>query len=470
MAEILFDMDEFFDLEDVEVFLQQILQTQEDSEHDFTCSRATRADVYTMAAQLYAAFTELAHENREMDKNIPVCLAAEERSVIAAALLAALASGTVLVLPHSFSKLALEQMQETTGFLAAVVDVERPLSRSIQRISCVASFKGAPLPIKHVAAETELLQIFTGGSTGAPKIWSKTVGNIFGEALYMASRYQISDKDIIVSTVSPYHIYGLLFSVVIPLVSRATVFAGTPLFPAEIAECVARQSATLLVSIPAHYRVLKGRTVGPSLRMAFSSAGMLPAGDSLDFSTCNKVGVVEVYGSTETGGLATRDRTAGHENFSPLEPVIYKIQEERLYVKSPFLSPDISVNSDGFFLSGDRVHKEGENSFSLHGRADAVTKVGGVRVDLEEVRDLLQSQAAVKECVVVPLVDKTGRGNRIEALIRGEEADPDQLKKVLAGLLEPAALPRRIKVVSVIPLTSSGKYDREAINALLSDS
>jgi len=464
-------MNEFFDAEDVELFLTELLQQpQKDSEHDFTCNGVSRADVYTMASRLYAAFTELAGDDKGRCSKVPVCLAAEEKGVIAAALLAALASGSVLVLPHSFSKLALAQMQESTGFLAAVVDVERPLPTGTQRISCGASSKGVPLPHIHVPKDTELLQIFTGGSTGAPKIWSKTAGNIFGEALYMTSRYQVSAKDIIVSTVSPYHIYGLLFSVVIPLVSRATVFAGTPLFPAEITECVEEQSATLLVSIPAHYRVLKGRTVGSSLRMAFSSAGMLPAEDSLDFSACNKVGVVEVYGSTETGGLATRNRSAGHEFFRPFEPVTYTIQDERLYVQSQFLSPDLSVNAEGFFLSGDRVQREGEDTFSLHGRADAVTKVGGVRVDLEEVRDLLLSQATVKECVVIPLVDETGRGNRIEALVRGEKADPSQLKKVLAGLLEPAALPRCIRVVSVIPLTPAGKPDRKTIVTLLSGS
>ena len=137
-------------------------------------------------------------------------------------------------------------------------------------------------------------------------------------------------------------------------------------------------------------------------------------------------------------------------------------------MKSPFLCPDLSLNSEGFFLSGDRVRGEKTGAFSLHGRADAVTKVGGVRVDLDEVRDLLQSQATVEECVVIPLLDKTGRGNRIEALVRGEGADPDQLKKTLALQLEPAALPWRVLVVPGIPITPSGKYDREEICRILS--
>jgi len=452
---------------DIELFLTKLLREPLNPEHDFISHGETRADVYARAAQLYASFTERAGDNA----GHPVCLAAEERSVVAAALLAALASGTVLLLPHSFSKQALLQMQETTGFTAAVVDVERELPQGTELLSCKLPCDMPHFPSDQrvlfqgssINPDTELLRIFTGGSTGTPKIWSKTAGNIFGEALYMASRYQISDRDRIVSTVSPYHIYGLLFSVVIPLVTSAAVLAEAPFFPAEIVACVTEQEATLLVSVPAHYRVVKDRTVGTSLRLAFSSAGMLPKEDGLAFSAANTIGVVEVYGSTETGGLATRDRSTGQEFFSPLAPVGYQIRDQRLYVQSPFLSPDLALNEDGYFLSGDRVKKEGSAEFSLHGRADAITKVAGIRVDLDEVLDLLQSQPGVKECVVLPLDDTGGRSNRIVALVRGADADINQIKTTMSEVLETAALPKRIMVVSVIPVTPSGKYDREAI-------
>jgi len=447
---------------DIEGLLEKLLQAPVDLQQPFLYQKDSRADVYAMAGHLYAAFVEMGSE-------VPICLAAEERSVIAAALLAAMASGKILVLPHSFSKSALEQMRQVTGFTSAVVDVEREFSLDIQCISAERKGGTVSLPVKNISEDAELLRIFTGGSTGSPKIWSKTAGNIFGEAWFMASRYQITNQDIILSTVSPYHIYGLLFSIVIPLVSSAAVLAETPSFPTEITEAVEQNSATVLVSVPAHYRVLRGRRVGTSLRVAFSSAGMLEETDSLGFSASNDIGVVEVYGSTETGGLASRDRSLGQEFFTPLEPVIWRIAEERLYVQSPFLSPDLPMDEEGFFLSGDRVQQEGAASFSLHGRADAICKVGGIRVDLDEVRDFIQSQAAVQECVVVSLTDKGGRGNLIAALIRGDGLDLEKLKKVLAGGLEPAAQPKRIMVVPVIPVTPSGKYDREAIRELLGE-
>lgn len=448
-------------------FLAALLQGPHSPQQDFTCHGATFADVYAMAGQLYTDFSR--GDGRE-GSIAPVCLATEDRSVIAAALLAAMASSTVLALPHSFSKTALQQMQEATGFTTAVVDGERALPKNTHLLFSRAGKGDASLPQLSPKPDARLLQLFTGGSTGTPQIWSKTAANLFGEARFMAERYQISAKDTIVATVPPSHIYGLLFSVVIPLVVGANVLAETPSFPAEIEECVQRELGTLLVSVPAHYRVLNGRHLHPSLRLAFSSAGMLDLGDNEGFCRSNDAGIVEVYGSTETGGLATRNRSQGEDFFQPLEQVTWKVKEERLFVQSPFLSPDLVKDEDGFFLSGDRVQRQGDKSISLHGRADAVTKVGGERVDLDEVRDVLQKVSGVRECVVVALEDKTGRGNRIAALVRGDAADLNAIQKSIALFLEPAALPKRIRIVSEIPVTANGKYDRAAITALLSAS
>ena len=110
----------------------------------------------------------------------------------------------------------------------------------------------------------------------------------------------------------------------------------------------------------------------------------------------------------------------------------------------------------------------GANGFLLKGRADAVTKVGGKRVDLEEVRMLIKKQAGVEDCVVIALPETGGRGNVIGAVIQGDAVNIDLVKKVLADKLEPYALPRLFKTVARIPVKENGKYDRDDILRLLS--
>lgn len=449
----------------MDVLFTDLLQEPGNPEQQFIAGGATRKDVYGLAAKFLSCFLDL-------DKRVPICLAAEGRDVIAAALLAAVASGRVLTLPHSFSARALRQMQDLTGFSTAIVDVHRELSHGTRCLTPADVKQYAPSSLSDcpVNPDAEIVKLFTGGSTGAAKIWSKTVGNIFTEAQFMATRYELAQDDCILATITPYHIYGLLFSVVIPLVAKATVVAGSPSFPAEIAQYIEQNSATVLASVPAHYRALGGRELHSSLRLAFSSAGMLPEDDNTKFCEQNTIEIVEVYGSTETGGLASRNRAAKEKFFTPLQAVTWQIRKERLYVRSSFLSPDVPVDTDNWFLSGDRVQQQGKNGFSLHGRADAITKVAGERVDLDEIRDLLQQQKGVAECVVIPLADKSGRGNRIAALVRSNEDNLDlaPIKLVLSVSLEPAAIPKIIRLVSHIPVTKNGKYDREAIIQLLS--
>jgi acyl-coenzyme A synthetase/AMP-(fatty) acid ligase len=440
-----------------------LLQGPNYPDREFVRSGATFGEVYAMAAWLRVALAGPEY------RGAAVCLAADNKAIIAAALLASLAGGPTLLLPYGFSARALARMQQATGFTVAISEVDREFPEAVQVI-CPPSVAAGPaaIPVDGQASpRKELLRIFTGGSTGTPQVWSKTGENIFGEGFFLAGRFAVTEQDCIMATIPPYHIYGLLFSVVLPLVSSATVVDETPSFPSEIAEVAEKHQATILASVPAHYRVLREVKKDISLRLAFSSAGMLDTADNEAFCRQNKVGVVEVYGSTETGGIATRNRSLGEDCFTPFPTIDWKISEGRLAVRSPYISPDLPVDASGFFTSSDRVEASGTTKFSLKGRADTVTKVGGKRVDLEEIRALIKNEPGVADCVVVALPESGGREHQIGALIQGHKVDTEMIRKTLADSLEPYALPRRMKTVDLIPVKKNGKYDWPGIVRLL---
>ena len=429
---------------------------------EFIHAGYTVAEVHSMAAHIHATL--------EAAEATLVCLAAESRAVMAAALLASLAGGPGLLLPYGLSKRAISRIQRETGFATIVADREGDLvDNDAVRIIRPQPEEDKKFPAScRAKSGAELLRIFTGGSTGSPQVWSKTAENIFSEALFLARYFKITEKDCIVATVPPYHIYGLLFSVVLPLVSGAGVVAATPSFPADIAAAAREHGATILAAVPAHYRALRETPLADSsVRLAVSSAGMLEREDSLAFFHNNGVGVVEVYGSTETGGIATRNRAAGEEYFTPFPTVDWKLTAGRLAVRSPYISADLPLMDDGYFLTADRVDVC-DRGFLLQGRADGVTKVGGRRVDLEEIRMLIKKEPGVIDCVVQALPETGGRGHRIGALIQGREINMQLLKKTLAESLEPYALPRNYSIIDRIPIKENGKYDREAIARLLS--
>jgi acyl-coenzyme A synthetase/AMP-(fatty) acid ligase len=446
--------------------IQALLAGPKFPDKEFIRSGATFGEVYAMATGLRAVLAGPEYQGTS------ICLAVDDRAVMAAVLLAALhpsqPNGPTLLLPFALSTPALARMQQLTGFTAAITDVDRDLPEGTTIIRPSAGTSAAPAACAPILPQAELLRIFTGGSTGTPQIWSKTGENLFGEGLSLARHFAVTEKDCIVATVPPCHIYGLLFSVILPLVSGASVVMATPSFPGEIADAIQEQGATLLAGIPPHYRALRGKKVaGSALRLAFSSAGMLDAEDNEVFTHLNKVGIVEVYGSTETGGIATRNRSMGETSFTTFPTVLWTIKENRLCVRSPYLSPELPVADDGFFTTGDRVEQCGTTQFILKGRVDGVTKVGGKRVDLEEVRAVIKKVPKVSDCVVMALPDSGGREHRIAALVQGTEVDMDLLRQTLAASLEFYALPRLLKTIDRIPLLENGKYDRDAIIQLL---
>ncbi len=427
----------------------------------FVRGGASLAEVYAMAAWLRAYY------RGPGAGEAAVCLVAEDRAVIAAAILAALAGGPTLLLPFSRSAASLEAIRRRTGFVSVIGDGIDALPRGVQVVRPEPD-GAVVVPMVPVSPDRVILHLSTGGTTGAPRIWKKTAANVLLESWWLADFFRVTEGDCIVATVSPYHIYGLLYTVLLPLVSPAAVAPETPSYPGDIVEAIQRHRATILVSVPAHYAALQGKPVNAgSLRLAISSAGMLAEPSNHDFTERNQVDLFEIYGSTETGGIARRNRFRGETMFTFFPMIERRCSQNRLAVRSPFLSPDLPADAEGFFATGDAVQFSGEDMFLLQGRIDHIAKVGGKRVDLEAVRMILKRQPGVVDAVVLAVPAAGGRENRIVALVQGT-CGAEQLRAAVAQEAEPYALPRTIKVVAAIPLTATGKVDREAIGALLS--
>ena len=426
----------------------------------------SHGDLYRLAARLHRALADISE---------PVCLATDDKPLFAAALLAALAGTAPLLLPHALSPQALAGLREATGCRLALALPETPLPPGLARID-IDDDDAPPLPQTPVDLNTPMLRMFTGGSTGAPQLWSKTATNLFGESLFLAHSNGVSPSDRLMASIAPYHIYGLLFSVLMPLVSGASVLAASPAFPEEMAASAADNDISLFISVPAHYRALalSGKMLAaPGLRLAFSSAGPLDPGDNDAFCAANNVGIVEVFGSTETGGMALRNRHLGETDFTATAALVWQVSpEERLMLRSPFLSPELPRDEAGWFHTADRVARLDERRFRLIGRADLVVKVAGQRVDLDEVRRALAALPGVAEALVLALPDGGSRDNLIAAVVSGEAGSPPDaaaLRRALSERLEPYALPRRIRVLERIPVRENGKYDREAVLGMLTE-
>ena len=425
----------------------------------FIFSGYSYGEVFELAAGLKKTLTR-------RNKETILCLCTENKAVIAACVLASLAGSCRLILPYAFSAQALAEMYDAVGFNAAIADNPEEMPADVEIITPLAGSISDINPEEIRNPDEPFLQLFTGGSTGKPKVWSKSPRNLFAEAFYLKGKFDISDRDLFISTVPPYHIYGLLFSVLVPFVSQAKVLSDIYTFPQEIISTTNKHKATVLVSVPIHYRSLKVNTLStPSLKAAFSSAGALNRSDAIYFQKNTGLGITEIYGSTETGGIAARSLSEHTESWKPADVVSWRLSGKRLSIKSPFVSVEMEKDADGFCITGDEVQPEKDNRFILLGRADGIVKVAGKRVDLLDVQNKILTLPTVIDALVIALPAEKGRESVIAALVACQ-LNEIQLKKMMLEKLEPYAMPRRIKIVPSITRTAAGKIDRQKIEQI----
>ena len=440
--------------------LERIVAGPSDPDREFVVSEYSFRDVYALAEKIRTAFGP-------EKKNILV--RTQDKALIAAAVLASLASDFSVVFPYAISDRAAEDIRSSMDIDAVLDDqwktgISAKSRRSPGNEPPILSATLAKRP------DEPFVKFFTGGSTGKPKSWTKTPENLFGEAFYLSKKLGFSKNDRVFGTAPPYHIYGFLFSVLTPFVSSCAVLPGERSFPEEIRQCIGNDSPTVFAAVPVHYRILNGGEIpAGALRLACSSAGRLEKADGDYFHEQTGVELVEIYGSTETGGIAFRSRAKGEEYLTPFEVVDWKVKDERLHVRSPFISPDIAKDREGFFRTGDRVRRIDKERFELLGRADGVVKVGGKRVDLENVREKIKATAGVVDAVVFALAGVDGRQNDVCAVVQGS-LDAKALRSSLSESLEAYAVPKRIKIIDELPTSSAGKLDRQALETMFAQS
>lgn len=445
--------------------LEELIAGPAHPENDYILSRRTYRDVYAIAGyfqqQVFSPDTEES-----------ICFCVNDRALMAGALLAALTRPVILVIPHSGSVSELERMHQVHAFSKAIVgDPAAALPRDVKPVILDRDLirsdqnKLDRSPARH--PDTVFVKLFTGGSTRTPRIWSKTIRNLLAEAIYQADKLKARPDDRFAATVPPNHIYGLLFSVLAPFVAAASVMDDELTYPHEIQNAVKQNRATILVSTPLHYKMLANMefTTG-SLRCALSSAARLDAADSRLFYQKTGLGITEIFGSTETGGIASRLCGDSQPNFTPFDCLDWKIVDYLLAIRSDFISPELPVDREGFFITNDQAVIIGPNEFELTGRADRIIKVGGNRVDLDEIKSAITGLPGVRDAAVICTPGRSGRENEIRALVAANVTG-SEIRQFLRQRLPGYALPRRIRVVDTIPVSSAGKYENAEIKNLL---
>lgn len=343
-----------------------------------------------------------------------------------------------------------------------------------------------------LAADFPALVVFTSGSTGAAQAIPKKLSQLANEVATLDQLFgPAAGNAAILATVSHQHIYGLLFKVLWPLTSGRAIHAMSIAFPEALAPALASGPCVLIAS-PAHLKRLPDhldwRGAARMLRAVFSSGGPLAAETALAVGRLLGKAPVEVYGSSETGGVAWRQRSihgdgealgaAVHapvdDAWQPFPTVDWRIAHEQgaLEVRSPHL-PD-----DDWFTLADRAEQSGERRFVLRGRGDRIVKIEEKRISLTAMEAALVASGLAAEARVVVCDQVAGARQRLAAFVvptdagralmqaGGKMALNARLRAALRTMVEPVALPRRWRYMDQLPVNAQGKTTLAALLAL----
>jgi acyl-coenzyme A synthetase/AMP-(fatty) acid ligase len=294
-----------------------------------------------------------------------------------------------------------------------------------------------------------------------------TLETLFGDLLGSAE---------IMTTVSHQHIYGLLFNVLWPLAAGRAIRARSLSLPQELPAALA-ESETVLISSPAHLKRLPQHptwaTLSNRLRVVFSSGGPLSFDVACEAKRLLGFVPIEVYGSSETGGIAWRQQhTRMDEAWIPMPDIACRIDSEEgvLEIRSPHLL------DENWFRTSDRARFVGDNRFLIEGRIDRIVKIEEKRISLAAIEGQLTASFMVADARVIVI---GGRRPRIAAFIvpsvagRGKLAEVGKLvfnrtlRDMLSRSIEPVGIPRVWRYLDRFPSNAQGKTTYADLIALL---
>ncbi len=346
-------------------------------------------------------------------------------------------------------------------------------------------------------------QIFTSGTTAAPKAALLRHSNLLGYILGSVEFMSAEESDAQLVCVPPYHIAGIsaLMSSIYSMRRIVMLPAFDPDTWLKLAEDEQVTNAFLVPTMLA--RVIgrmgeTGKNELPAVQSIAYGGGRMPPeliAQALDmFPNCN---FTNAYGLTETSStvalLTPDDHRTAHQSDEPavrarlgsvgkpLPTIELEIRDDEgkvlpagergeIYVRGEQVSGEYReksvLDADGWFPTRDAGYLDDEGYLFLAGRADDVIVRGGENISPGEIEDVLALHPAIADAVAIgaPSIE-WGEAVAIAVVVKPGQDTPskDELCKLIKDHLRSSRVPEQVKVVEELPYNEMGKLLRREV-------
>ena len=315
--------------------------------------------------------------------------------------------------------------------------------------------------IPEIPASRTAAIAFTSGSTGAPVAHRKSWGGLVQSVRAEAARLGLLDgrRHSIVATVPPQHMFGFESTVLIALQSGAAINAAHPFFPADICSVLAATPRPcMLVTTPVHLKVLLASGLDiPLPDLVLSATAPLQPQLALAAETRLQAPLLEIYGSTETGQIASR-RTTETAEWTLFPDIVLSTIQGRVWASGGPIEQILPMADELELLTSER--------FLLHGRTADLINIAGKRSSLGYLNYHLNALPGVVDGAFFMPDDDGDKVTRLMAFVVAPGMTAATLLAALRERIDAIFIPRPLVLLDVLPRNSTGKLPRDTLLAL----
>jgi acyl-coenzyme A synthetase/AMP-(fatty) acid ligase len=393
-----------------------------------------------------------------------------DRYRFAVALCAAVLAGKISLLPPNHSPELIDRLRELYDDVYVISDNEQ-----VQTGLRVTPYPqhlpaecdgGAVTEVPTIDDEQVVAHVFTSGSTGLPtahaKRWARLVYNVQSEALRLGIRP--GSATTLVGTVPPQHMYGFESTVMLALQNRIAFNGSSPFYPADIVAAIeAIPGERILVTTPFHLRLLLAEEALPLPTVGLLLSATAPLSAALAQEAEKRFGapLLEIYGCTEAGQLATRRPTQGEE-WETFRGVT--LSEERT-------GDGVAWHAQGGHIEvptrlSDVLALQTPSRFRLLGRDADMVNVAGKRTSLAYLNHLLCAIPGVIDGAFFNPDEGSREVSRLTAFVVTRTLTARAILAQLRRKTDAVFLPRPLHLVEKLPRADTGKLPQAALAEL----
>ena len=323
-----------------------------------------------------------------------------------------------------------------------------------------------------INGEETRIFLFTSGSTGKPKAVPQRMKEFEEDNAFIISKW---GKEVcarkLVTTVSQHHIYGFLFGISLPFTLGVPFRRHRIEFPEEFEKLT--DEKYVIIATPAFLK--RTVEVEENLNMKdvwiFSSGGAVSPELAVQTGKLFKFYPLEVYGSTETSGIAYRQQDKDGLVWTPFDNAkIWLGDDGCLRIISPYIK-----NPEGF-ATADLAEMLEDGKFLLKGRSDSIVKIEEKRISVTEVENRLLETKLVRDVKVIALSNEV-RQYLACAMVLNDEGKKkfENTEKFLINryfhdflmqYFENVVLPKKWRYLDKLPTDVQGKVHKQEVIAL----